>query len=244
MQIITLYKISNGMNLKRTLNWKLKNTITTLFCVILFEIIWFSAYCNDREKELNAISAEAGFLSGFEKDLLFEINLFRTDPAGYARNHIQPLRKNFNNKYLNYPGDLPLLTVEGARAVDECVNELIKASPLTVVKPSLGLTKAARDHVRDQSVSGKTGHTGRDGSGFRKRIERYGKWNVRIAENIAYGGISARQVLVYLLIDDGIPGRGHRKNFLNPDFRLVGVAEGTHPEYKRMSVMDFAGSFE
>jgi uncharacterized protein YkwD len=66
---------------------------------------------------------------------------------------------------------------------------------------------------------------------------------VRIAENIAYGGTSARQVIIYLLIDDGVQDRGHRKNFIQPEFKTVGVSVGFHPEYKTMCVMDFAGFF-
>ena len=78
---------------------------------------------------------------------------------------------------------------------------------------------------------------------MRNRVERYGQWQSTIAENIAYGAKTARQIVVYLLIDDGVRDRGHRKNMLNPGFRMVGVATGTHPEYGIMSVMNFAGGF-
>ena len=96
---------------------------------------------------------------------------------------------------------------------------------------------------KDQSRTGKTGHNGSDRSDSRNRMERYGDWKVRIAENIAYGGTSARQTIIYLLVDDGEHERGHRKNFIRPELTLVGVAVGSHPVYKTMCVMDFAGSF-
>ena len=75
-------------------------------------------------------------------------------------------------------------------------------------------------------------------------MERYGKWEKRIAENIAYGGYSARQIIIYLLIDDGIKNRGHRKNFLNPAFSKIGVATGKHPSFGTMAVMDLAAGFK
>jgi len=185
----------------------------------------------------------ASYLTPLEKDIILEINKLRSDPARYANNYIAPLAKNYKNKLLYYPGDKPLLTREGVAALHECVRDLKAQSPLPVLFPDIGLSKAADDHVKDQSRTGRTGHTGSDRSGFRERIERYGDWKVRIAENIAYGGSSARQIVIYLLIDDGIKNRGHRKNFLNPDIRLVGVATGSHPSYSVMSVMDFATTF-
>ncbi|SHE75862.1 Cysteine-rich secretory protein family protein [Mariniphaga anaerophila] len=196
--------------------------------------------------EISALdtAAEASYLSSLEKEIILEINKLRTNPKGYAEAYISPLAKRYNRRLLYYPGDKPLLTKEGVNALYECVRDLKRQQPLSIVHPSPGLTLAARDHVKDQSKSGRTGHVGGDKSSMRDRIERYGKWEVRIAENIAYGGVTAQQIVVYLLIDDGVRNRGHRINFLNPDFRMVGVATGDHPEYGIMSVMDFAGGFK
>ncbi len=189
-------------------------------------------------------AANANYLSSLEKEIILEINKLRSNPAQYARDFIAPLAGKFQQNMLYYPGDKPLRTKEGVRALNECVRELERQKPLPLVYPSSGLSRAAADHVKDQSRSGQTGHRGSDRSFSKERIERYGNWNVRIAENIAYGGITARQIVIYLLIDDGISDRGHRKNFLHPDFKKVGVATGTHPSYYNMSVMEFAGEFK
>ncbi len=185
-------------------------------------------------------AAAAGYLSPLEKEIIFEINLFRSNPALYAEKYIAPLAKNFNNKILTYPGDLPIKTVEGVSALNECVHELKRMKPLPLIYPNKELTRAAKDHCRDQSKSGATGHTGGDRSNLRTRIERHGDWEKQIAENIAYGNTSARQTIIFLLIDDNVRSRGHRKTFLNQDLKLVGVACGSHPEYRTMCVMDFA----
>jgi len=197
---------------------------------------WNSAELNTAEN--------ASYLTPLEKEIIFETNKLRSNPAKYAEEYIEPLADNYKKQMLYYPGDKPLITKEGVSALHECVRELKKQSPLSILHPSYGLSKAANDHVKDQSRSGKTGHAGGDRSTSRQRIERYGDWNIRIAENIAYGGISARQVVIYLLIDDGVKSRGHRKNFLHPDFKVVGIATGSHPTYGSMTVMDFAGSFK
>jgi hypothetical protein len=203
-----------------------------------------STFGNISETENNLNTAiNVSYLSTIEKEIIFEINLLRTNPAKYATNYIAPLANNYKNKMLYYPGDLPLRTREGVNALYECVHVLKRTQNLKLIYPSKGLTRAAEDHVKDQSKSGKTGHRGGDRSNVRERIERYGDWNIRIAENIAYGGLSARQIIIYLLIDDGIRDRGHRKTFLHPDYKTVGVAIGSHPYYNSMWVMDFAGSF-
>lgn len=189
-------------------------------------------------------AVNAAYLSPLEKEIIFEINLFRCDPAQYAEKYIAPLAKNYNNKILSYPGDIPIKTAEGVSALNECVRELKKLKPLPVVYPNEKLTLAANDHCADQSRTGKTGHVGSDGSNLRTRIERHGKWEKQIAENIAYGNTSARQVVIFLLIDDNVRSRGHRKTFLNPELKLAGISCNKHPEYKTMCVMDFAGGMK
>lgn len=189
-------------------------------------------------------AADVKYLTDIEKELILEINKFRNDPKRYAEEYIAPLAEHYDRRILHYPGDHPLMTNEGVSALRECVRVLKKQQPLPIMHPSYGLSRAARDHVTDQSKTGKTGHDGSDGSNMRDRVERYGKWQVRIAENIAYGAKTARQIVVYLLIDDGVRDRGHRVNFLNPDFNTIGVSVGPHPQYNVMSVMDFAGGYE
>ncbi len=76
------------------------------------------------------------------------------------------------------------------------------------------------------------------------RVSRYGKWSGKIGENISDGRSDAREVVVQLIVDDGIPSRGRRKNFFSPDFRVVGVACGPHSEYRAMCVTTFASGYE
>ena len=211
---------------------------------ITYILLWIFnlVYANDPNSAspLNT-AANASYLSPLEKEIIYEINLFRSNPAQYAEKYIAPLAKNYQKNILQYPGDKPIKTVEGVKALHECVRELKKATPQPILYPSEALTKAASDHCNDQSKTGKTGHVGRDNSNVKTRIERYGTWKVRIAENIAYGNSSARQVIIFLLIDDNVKNRGHRLNMLNPDFKLIGVSTASHPAYQTMCVMDFAG---
>ncbi len=210
--------------------------------ILIFFAISDLVYANDpiSATGLNT-AANASYLSPLEKEIIFEINLFRSNPAKYAEEYISPLARNYQKNILYYPGDKPIRTTEGVKALHECVRELKKATPKSILYPSEALTKAADDHCRDQSKTGRTGHIGSDNSNLKTRIERYGKWKVRIAENIAYGNTSARQIIIFLLIDDNVKNRGHRVNLLHPDFKMIGVSTGAHPEYLTMCVMNFAG---
>ncbi len=75
-------------------------------------------------------------------------------------------------------------------------------------------------------------------------MDRYGKWLKAAGENIDYGYNKADRIVLSLLVDDGVPNRGHRKSILNPQFKVIGVAQGTHKTYDYMFVMDFAGGFQ
>jgi len=46
-----------------------------------------------------------------------------------------------------------------------------------------------------------------------------------------------------LLIDDGEPDRGHRKNILNPTLSRVGIAVRPHTAYGFITVQEFTGVF-
>ena len=103
---------------------------------------------------------------------------------------------------------------------------------------------AARDHVKDQGTNGTIGHKGSDGSQINHRIDRYGKWTAPIGENISYGAETPRDLVLALIIDDGISSRSHRNNIFNPIFRMIGIACGPHAKFSSMCVMDVAGGYQ
>lgn len=220
-----------------------ESMIMKVWIVLLFiGIACLVSAGNSKNDELNT-AANVNYLTAIEKEIVYEINRFRSNPSEYSVEYLVPLTEYYDKKVFHYPNDKPIVTKEGVRALKECIRNLRDASPLPIIYPSLGLTRAANDHVKDQGKSGKTGHKGGDYSSSKDRIERYGNWNISIAENISYGGVTPRQILIFLLIDDGVRDRGHRKTLLNPDFKTVGVAFGKHPVYETMCVMDFAGAF-
>lgn len=74
-------------------------------------------------------------------------------------------------------------------------------------------------------------------------MSRYGTWGVIWGENIAYGKTSARDIVLALIIDDGLRERKHRKNIFNPKFNYAGAAAGPHAHFGSVCTTDFAGAY-
>lgn len=195
------------------------------------------------KRETIDTTAGAGYLTEIERRVIIEINMVRTDPVEYARRYLVPLRAYYHNTFLRFPGEYAIVTSEGILALDECIRDLQAVKPSSPLSPRKGLTLAARDHARDQAKTGAIGHTGSDRSTPEVRINRYGRWDISVGENINYGNEDARRIVTSLLIDDGVPSRGHRSNLLNVTFKFVGASVGPHRVYGHMCVVDFAGSY-
>jgi len=195
------------------------------------------------DKEKIDTVTKSNYLNQLEKNIIIELNKVRTNPSKYSELYIEPMCQYFNGTLYQYPNEIALRTKEGVSAVNECIRFLNSVTPIEALHPSEGLYKAAKNHMDDQSKTGQTGHTGSDGSSMSQRIDRYGKWEKIIGENIAYGPTDAQWIVTGLLVDDGVPSRGHRKNIFNPEFKVIGVSYGVHPKIRTVTVMDFAGGF-
>ncbi len=173
--------------------------------------------------------------------VLREINLARQSPQFYA-NYLEEWRDCFHGNLLLRPGRPALRTHEGVRAVDEAIRFLRNASPLPPLIQSNGITMAARDHVAEQAGGG-FGHDGKDHSNPGERMNRYGTWGVHWGENLSYGRSEAREMVLGLIVDDGLSGRKHRKNIFNPVYKYAGAAVGYHARYRTVCSIDFAGTY-
>ncbi len=175
-----------------------------------------------------------------ESGVINELNIARTKPHLYAE-YIKEYRKLYRGNYIYLSrSNVRIATSEGTDAVDEAIRFLRKQKPLAPLVPSRGLADAAADLVEEQGASGETGHYGRQSGSMSRRIERHGRWQGEIGENISYGFKDPRWIVIQLIVDDGVGGRGHRVNIFNPTFRRAGTACGSHPEYGAMCVIDFA----
>ncbi len=191
--------------------------------------------------------AEADYLSDIEKDVMLHLNMARTNPKKYANDFIAPRAQYYKGQLYKEPwapSDFAgHIKQEGVEAVFECAGAMERTAPIALLKPSEGIAQAASAHAIDQSRTGDTGHTGSDRSIPSVRLSRYGKWQILMGENVSYGPATGREIVVGLLIDDGVLGRSHRENILNPQFKFAGVSVKRHPVYRYVCVIDFALSY-
>lgn len=189
-----------------------------------------------------AADPHAALLSPLEAEIMDEMNLARTQPQQYAA-FIEEYKKYYNGNQLTLPSRQALVTTEGVAAVDEAVNFLRAAKPLPALGIARGLCLAAKDHALDLAVKGLTGHKGSDGSTPNMRMERYGSWENVNGENIAYEVTTARQIVIGMIIDDGVANRGHRKNIFDSNLHVAGININTSPPYGAKCVITYAGGF-
>ena len=185
------------------------------------------------------IMAGAGVAQASEvtaADVIHEMNLARQDPGAYA-SLLKEVRATFNGRFFVLPGQTRVYAKEGVGAVDEAIHFLRAARPLQPLAMSPGLSRASADHCAEQ-VGGAVGH-GNPAS----RINRYGTWAASWGENISYGKANARDVVLALIIDDGLPERKHRANIFAAKFNYAGAAYGPHARYGSVCSIDFAGAY-
>lgn len=180
--------------------------------------------------------------STLEKEIFQELNLARQNPQKYAT-FLEQEKPYYVGNFIKRHGEPTIITKEGVSAVDEAIRFLKKAKPVARLEYSAGMSRAAMDHVQDQGRRGTLGHRGSDGSEPAERVNRYGEWRWTVGENISYGSDAARDIVMGLIVDDGVPSRGHRDNIFNPKYRIIGIACGDHKTYETMCVMTFAGEF-
>lgn len=166
-------------------------------------------------------AAEFKYYSDEEKKVIFFMNLARLDGNLFAETLL--------DAYVNANG------VQNTYYLRTLYRDLKKAEGLPVLIPEEDLTSIAQGHATE---SGRTGHVGH--KEFEKRFKPYmGAPYSNVGENCSYGYSSAIDIVITLLIDDGVKNVGHRVNILKPEFNSVGVAIREHKRYRYNCVIDF-----
>lgn len=191
-----------------------------------------------------SVAPNGGFMSQLEQEIFDEMNLARADPQKYAA-FVEEYKKYYDGNRLTLPGrKKATVTNEGIPAVDEAINFLRNQKSLPSLIVAKGLCRAAKDHANDLASKGMSGHQGSDGSLPNARVDRYGDWEGAIGETIVYDLNPARQIVIALIIDDGTPNRGHRRNIFDPNYKVAGVSIVESQTNGVRCVVDYVGGFK
>lgn len=173
--------------------------------------------------------------------VIAEMNRCRQNPKDYAETALKKRLECFVDEtvYLDANGNR-IVTSEGRRRVLEAISELRGMQPVDPLAYDEELTNAARFHCSDIGPSGLTGHNSSDGTSMTDRLKRYVKDRMSWGENIEFGSSNAEDIVVNLVIDDGVPSRGHLRNIMESSYHRAGAAIGPHQQYRFMCVIDFS----
>jgi hypothetical protein len=175
----------------------------------------------DEETVKKARTADdADFLSDDEKKVILYANLARANGRLFA--------STFLDEYIK------IKKLKPNRYTRTLYDELQQVSDLPMLIPESDLYKVAREHA---SRSGKKGYEGH--KGFKQRFTPLMNKYAEVGENIYYGPYTPLEIVIQLLIDEGIEDLGHRKNLLSPNFNSIGVAIKPHKTYEYNCVMGF-----
>src|ERR1700761_4346919 len=167
--------------------------------------------------------------SALEVRVLAEINFARMRPQEYGR-------------LLAADADRSPAARDAPAALREALDFLARQRPEAPLGPDAALANAALAHASLQGRTGQIGHGEISGETFGQRLRRYGVAASLMGENIAYGYEDAREQVRQLIVDSGVPDRGHRPNIFNAAYREAGVGCGPHPPYRVMGVIDVTGT--
>jgi uncharacterized protein YkwD len=169
-----------------------------------------------------------------------EHNKIRSDPTSYI-----PLLEEqinyFRENILSKPGEIPIQTNEGRSAYLNAIEFLKVQDPVHTLTLNEHLTKAAEDHAKDIGPKGIVSHDSSDGKNVSDRIERYTEWDTACGENLDFGSKNPVDIIINLLVDDGVENRPHRAHLFNTKFNHIGVGIAEHKEFEIVVVLDYVG---
>jgi uncharacterized protein YkwD len=165
-------------------------------------------------------ASEADYLSRDEKMVILYSNLARADGPLFA--------ETFLTEYIR------IKNLKSNRYTRSLYSDLKKIRDLPMLIPERDLYDGAREHAIWSGTKGYEGH-----KGFKDRFEPLLKKYSEVGENIYYGQYTPLEIVIQLLIDEGISDLGHRKNLLNPKFNSIGVAIKPHKDFDYNCVMGF-----
>ena len=179
-------------------------------------------------------------LEKLKKEVINETNRIRSNPKSYIP-ILETYIKYFDGNILEKPDtDTGIETQEGAFAYQEAINFLKSQKPIEPLIYDEEVSKASQEL---SDLMGKTGNTGENAedNNIEERISKYVDWDVAISENIDFGGFTGEDVIINLLVDDGVEDRSHRSNLFNTKIKYFGVGTSFHKEYEICTVIDYIG---
>jgi uncharacterized protein YkwD len=199
---------------------KIAKTLSFLFVIVgsgLLSNLYAQAFTQAQLDSANTAKSTA-VLSAEEKNVIKLINLARMYPKQFAKNYVA----KYDEKKTGYAYDATYTTDKNS-----LISELNAMKPLKPLVFDNDMYELAKCWCLESGKSGEIGHTRKNcKSGYN-------------GECCSYGFSGALDIVMQLMVDNNIPGHGHRKIILTPYYTKIGIKNGSHKTYTYHSVIDF-----
>ncbi|MFO8041997.1 MAG: CAP domain-containing protein [Alkalispirochaeta sp.] len=178
---------------------------------------------------MDSSSVTAQTYTLFQRVTVAELNFLRTSPRKYAEMRLR--------------SDYRAGTDNGA------YSDLMTHVPVAALKLHRTLCRAAQAYATHLATHDRWGHCADRTPRERARAvgyHAYGGENVAAGRSVNLEAVvdparAARLFVLRLVVNEGVPGVGHRRNMLSPVYRVVGIGYAADPRstYLNYTVQDF-----
>lgn len=180
----------------------------------------YSNEWNDIKYSKCNTAVNAAYMTASEKEVIYILNLIRAYPALFARTVLKKYPAESGNDYL----------ADDVYYFKSLIDTLLALKPKQILYPDNACFISAKSHAYQSGITGYIGHE-------RKTRESKIKKHY-FGECCDYGHKDPLDIVLSLLIDEGIPSLGHRTVCLS-DYAKVGISLQPHKKYGINAVLDF-----
>lgn len=179
----------------------------------------FSKWDKTTLEKANTAKNES-YITFEEKQVIYLCNLARIDGKLFCETYLQ--------QYIDS------LDLDKNHYVNSLFTTLKKQKKMKPMYPAEDLFNVAKNHAEESGKKGSVGH-----QNVTTRFKKYAPNYKNTSENCDYGNNKAIDIVMSLLIDEGVSDKGHRENILDKNTNYIGVAIREHKKYDWNCVMDF-----
>ena len=91
------------------------------------------------------------------------------------------------------------------------------------------MAQASKFHTEDIGPKGLITHASSvEGTDTKTRLRQFGKIVSCYGESLSFNCLTAKEVMLQLVVDDGSKSRGQRMSIFKPDFNVISSFTGQH----------------
>ena len=162
------------------------------------------------------IQAAENTNANLEPKILSEINRVRTNPQAYAQ-WLEQQRQYYDGIWLKLPGEKPVRTNKGRKALEEAIAILKEQQPLPPLESSPQTAAAATSELENFA-------------------------NSNNIQYFSYGRKTASGIVMDLVVDELFPDRRRRQSLLSPEAEDSGVVCQPDPRYAKVCAIAYSDS--